>query len=402
MITQTGHGNRSEGAEALDRTREDGTPVWDVWVSYTNPKTGASKRHVKRGFKSSKEAEEHRRKVTAEVDAQRFVKPSAMTLEAYLTMWLDGHRGKQQTVAGYLTKVRLHVIPHIGHIQLGKLTTAHLSALYKRLEEQGSTGGKGPLSPASVLRVHDILNPALKAAVRDGLLQTNPATYANRPNARQAAAPEFTVWTAEDASRFLNCERDSRDHALWHFTVHTGVRRGEVLGLRWRDIDFTAKTAVIRQTVGVIRGKIITEELPKSNKPRVVDLDARTVEVLKAHKAAQNTERLALGERWKDQGLVFARGAYRLGPDEVAGGPRHPDRVARLFDRRSAKHSVPDVRFHDLRHTWATLALKNGIPVKVVQERLGHANPTITMNIYAHALPGMQADAAEQVARLIA
>lgn len=113
-------------------------------------------------------------------------------------------------------------------------------------------------------------------------------------------------------------------------------------------------------------------------------------------------DKLKLGTRWVDEGLIFARGSYRLKEGKTAGGPLHPERTSRLFKARLERHGLPEVRFHDLRHTWATLALKAGVAVKVVQERLGHANPSITMNIYSHVLPGMQAEAAEKVAALFA
>jgi integrase len=389
----------------VPRKLKDGTTVYDVWISYKDRETGQTKRKPFYGIKTYEEAQKKRREATAAVDARTFVNPSEQPLSDYLTAFLDTHRVKAQTLAGYRKWVTLHINPHIGHIKLSKLTTRHLSDLYRKLEREGSPKGKGPLKPSSVLHVHNTVSRALKQAVTDGLLASNPATTAIRPSAAEAAAPEFAVLTAAEVSRFLNQEKGKREYAIWHFFFTTGVRRGEALGLRWSDIDFeagTAGTAVIRQTVGVIRGKIVRETLPKSNKPRVIDLDAKTREVLKAYRKAQAVERLALGDRWVDEDLVFARDGFRLGPNQKAGGPRHPDRLARLFDRRLAKAKVPDVRLHDVRHTWATLALKNGVPVKVVQERLGHANPTITFNIYTHALPGMQHAAAEQVASLIA
>lgn len=202
------------------------------------------------------------------------------------------------------------------------------------------------------------------------------------------------------APAFLHGERDAPQFALWHFLASTGVRRGEALGLRWQDLDFEHKTAVIRQTVGAIRGKVVREPLPKSSKPRVIDLDTKTIKILKTHKAAQAADKLKLGSRYIDEDLVFARGSVRLRDGRMAGGPLHPERTSRLFDARIAQHKLPDIRLHDLRHTWASLALKSGIPVKVVQERLGHANPTITMNIYAHVIKGRQAEAAETVAAL--
>jgi integrase len=258
------------------------------------------------------------------------------------------------------------------------------------------------LSLRTVREIHTIISAALSQAVRDGLILANPANQAKPPTAKEAAAPEFTVWSAEELRIFLSKERKSLQFALWHFVASTGVRRGEALGLRWRDIDWETKTATVRQTVGAIRGKVIREPLPKSNKPRVIDLDATTIKVLKAHRAAQAADKLQLGKRWVDEDLVFARGSFRLAEGKTAGGPLHPERTSRLFKARLDRHGLPEVRFHDLRHTWATLALRAGVPVKVVQERLGHANPSITMNIYAHVLPGMQAEAAEKVAALFA
>ncbi|WP_160050886.1 tyrosine-type recombinase/integrase [Nocardiopsis sp. FR4] len=393
---------RSNGdGSVAPRTLKSGKTVYDVWVSYTNPVTGLKERYIKKGFKTKTEAEKHRREKVAEAQRQALVNPSDQKLSVYLDTWLEGHRIKQQTKAGYERKIRLHVKPHVGEVKLGRLTGIMLTKLYRTLEEKGSPyPAKGPLSARSVREVHTILSAALNQAVKDGLLVVNPAVQAKPPTTKEAAPPEFSVWSGEELRAFLHAERDTAHHPVWHFIASTGVRRGEALGLRWQDIDLEAKTAVIRQTVGVIEGRIIREPLPKSSKPRVIDLDEKTVKVLKRHRVTQAKERLELGSRWLDEGLVFAKGSYRLRKGTFAGGPMHPDRVSRVFDARIHKHGLKDIRLHDLRHTWATLALKAGVPVKVVQERLGHANPSITMNIYAHALPGMQAHAAEQVAAL--
>jgi integrase len=395
---------RSNGDGSVSpRKLTSGKVVYDVWVSFTDPVTGRSKRYVKKGFATKTEADKHRREKVAEAARAALINPSAQPLGVYLDSWLEGHRVKQQTREGYRNKIRLHIKPHVGKTPLNKLTGVMLTRLYRTLETEGSPKpAKGPLSPRTVREIHTILSAALGQAVKDGLITVNPASTAKPPTAKEAAAPEFAVWSAEDLRRFLDREKETPQFALWHFVASTGVRRGEALGLRWQDIDFDAQTAVIRQTIGAIRGKVIREPLPKSSKPRVIDLDAKTVKVLKAHKAAQAAEKLSLGSRWRDEGLVFARGGFRLADGQFAGGPLHPERISRLFKARLERHKLPEVRFHDLRHTWATLALKSGVPVKVVQERLGHANPSITMNIYAHALPGMQAEAAEKVAALFA
>ena len=216
------------------------------------------------------------------------------------------------------------------------------------------------------------------------------------------SGPEHATWTPEEMRRFLLATRDSVRGPLWHFLATTGARRGEALGLRWRDLDLDAGTASIRQTIGVDSGRIIRNPTTKSGKPRVIDLDVETVATLRRHRAAQNAERLRLGDRWKDEGLVFCRDGQQLRSGRVAGGPLNGDKVSKSFKRACARAGVPDIRLHDVRHTWATLALRAGVPVKVVQERLGHANPSITLGIYAHVLPGMQREAAETVANLFA
>lgn len=382
---------------------KDGSIRYDVWITYRDAVTGERKRHRKKGFKTKQEANEYRRKKTAEVDQQVFVKPSNQPFGVYLDAWLEGHRVKQQTKEGYRNKIRLHVKPHIGRTPLNKISSSVLNKLYRVLETKGSPApALGPLSPRTVREIHTILSAALNQAVQDGVIVANPAAKAKPPTTKEAAAPEFHVWSAEELRAFLHAERQTLQYPLWLFIASTGVRRGEALGLRWRDIDWDNQTAVIRETVGAIRGKIIREPLPKSNKPRVIDLDRRTLDALKAHKSAQAADRLKLGSQWVDEGLVFARGSHKLMDDQTAGGPLHPERTSRLFKARLAKHGLPDVRLHDLRHTWATLALKAGVPVKVVQERLGHANPSITMNIYAHVIKGMQAEAAETVSALFA
>ncbi len=384
-------------------TLKDGTLRYDVWITFTDPVTGETKRHRKKGFKTKQEANEYRRKKTVEVDQQTFVKPSNQPLGAYLDAWLESHRVKRQTKEGYRNKIRLHVQPHIGRTPVNKVTPTLLNQLYRTLETKGSPKpAQGPLSPRTVREIHTILSAAFSQAVHDGLITTSPTSKAKPPTTKEAAAPEFTVWSSEELRAFLHAERDQTQYALWHFLASTGVRRGEALGIRWQDIDWETKTAVIRQTVGAIRGKVIRESLPKSNKPRVIDLDRKTLDVLKAHRAAQAADRLSLGSQWVDEGLVFARGSYRLADGQTAGGPLHPERTSRLFKDRISKHKLTDIRLHDLRHTWASLALKSGVPVKVVQERLGHANPSITMNIYAHVIKGMQAEAAETVAALFA
>lgn len=238
-------------------------------------------------------------------------------------------------------------------------------------------------------------------AVRWRRLTVNPATQATPPSASAAKAPEMKVWTGPQLERFLLlCERD-RYYSAFYFLAMTGCRRGEALGLRWSDLDWEAKTAAIRQTVvpltkpsGIGReGRILPRT--KTDRARVIEMDSATLAMLKSWHARQAQERLLMGTGYQDNDLVFSR------PD---GRPYHPEAFSKTFDRRlrqAAFAELPTIRVHDLRHTWATLALAAGVPTRVVADRLGHSSTAVTQAIYQHVVPGMQAGAAEKVSALV-
>lgn len=309
----------------------------------------------------------------------------------------DGQRGDS-----YRKNVRLHVEPHIGALRLEQLTGSRLTKLYHQLEATGRVDGKGGLSARTVRYVHTIIHAGLGAAVRDGLLAVNPADKADPPSAKSAASPEMHFWTADELRAFLNQRTQAKDELLiaWSLLASTGMRRGEALGLRWADVDFDGSRLSVRRSATVIKHKGAGEEIlvgpPKSGKARTDDLDPGTLAALKAHKAAQGTLALALA---RDDAYVLAN---------LDGSVRQPERFSRRFvaavvttRRALGEDRLSKIRLHDLRHTHATLLLAAGIPVKVVSERLGHANAMITLGIYAHVMPGMQAEAAAKFAALM-
>jgi integrase len=250
--------------------------------------------------------------------------------------------------------------------------------------------------------VHNILSGACSSAVKAGLLAANPCALAESPAAKQAARRKPTVWSAEQLKTFLQSERESDDYALWLFLASTGVRRGEALGLSWSNVDLEAGTAAVYETVGVSRGKIVREGAPKDKEPRVVHLAEPVTRALKSHRRTQNAERLRLGPRWVDEGLVFTRGEYRLREGHMAGGPLNGDKVTERFKRKAAALGLPVIRLHDMRHGWATFALQAGVALKVVQEQLGHSSYHVTANIYSHVGADLQREAAETVTRMFA
>jgi len=315
---------------------------------------------------------------------------------------LDGLRKEPSTVASYRKNVRLHVEPHIGALRLEQLTGTRLTKLYHQLEKTGRVDGKGGLSARTVRYVHTIIHAGLGAAVRDGLLSVNPADKADPPSVKAAASPEMRFWTADELRTFLDQRGQASDELLiaWSLLVSTGMRRGEALGLRWADVDFESARLSVRRSATVVKHKGQGEELiigpPKSGRPRTVDVDPGTLAALKAHKVAQGTLALALA---RDDAYVLAN---------LDGSVRHPERFSRRFVAAvvAARKAVGEdrlskIRLHDLRHTHATLLLAAGVPVKVVSERLGHASAMITLGIYAHVMPGMQAEAAAKFGALL-
>ena len=314
------------------------------------------------------------------------------TLGAYLTdRWLpiQESRLRPSTYLSYASTVRLHVVPYIGRIRLDKLQAGDLDSLYLQLLRDGNRRGKSPggLDPTSVRYVHRILNKALADAHRKGAVSRNVAGLADPPKRESIGTKsKIQVWDAPDLRRFLISTVNHRHHTLWLVAAKTGMRRGEIMGLRWHDIDFENSTISIRRALVVVGWKIHVSDVKTASGRRTIDIDIRTAEALRDLKTAQEKVSSERGELFDNRGLVFGRADRR---------PDHPEYITRTFDRLVVKYKLPIIRFHDIRHTHATLLLKAGVPAKVVAERLGHATAGFTLNVYQHVLPGMQAAAAD-------
>ena len=394
----------------------EGRPkVWAVQLpNVRDPDTGRVHRPTKRGFASQREAEEWRQEHARSARQGTYRKPSKLTLSDYLDKHLEALDVRATTRDGYRRKIENHIRPQLGSRPLAEITRQDLERLYRTLRTKGRTdhmAGAG-LSPGSVRQVHAILSGAFSEAERDGLILSNPCRHARLPARGMAAelGHEMQVWEARTLRAFLDATEDERHSMLWRFLAMTGARRGEALALRWTDLDLDSEhpTVTIARSLGLAADetgpKVLHLTPTKTGRKRRVHLDAATVAALKAWKARQSAERLAAGSRWTDptEGrLVFARDAVRLGPGESAGGYLHPERVSRLFVSAVQRHGMPPIRLHDLRHTWATLALASGVEVKTVQEHLGHSTPVITLTTYAHVLGSQRQQAAERVAALL-
>ncbi len=364
---------------------------WAVVVDVgVDADTGKRRQRWHSGFDRRKDAERELSAILQRLDNGVYVEPARQTVAVYLDAWLAAQRSRLRpaTLESYTSVIGAHVVPELGHVALAKLTAAHLDQLYAGLLADGRSDGAGGLSARTVRYTHTIVKRALADAARKGLVARNVAELADPPSVKATKAPTMRTWTADEVATFLEHVRDDRLYAAWLLAASTGARRGEVLGLRWRDLEHD-RASIIQTIIDGPDGPRVSR--PKSGRGRSIALDAATVDALRAHRRAQAAERLAWGPAYRDHDLVVCR---------EDGSPVRPRSLTRAFAGHAAEAGLPAIRLHDLRHTWATLALGAGVHPKIVSERLGHASIAITLDTYSHVSAGMQEDAAATVAAL--
>jgi integrase len=367
-------GRRGNG-EGLIRQRADG-----LWEGRLTLPTGKHK-----SFYGKRRQDIQRKLDDARRDLAQGILPqnSRLTLDQYLAVWLETCRPPQlapSTYLGYERYVRKDINPALGATPLALLTAQMLQRFYADKLAEG-------LAPTTVRHIHACLRKALQDGVRQGLFPRNMADLAKAPPMR---AKVMRTWSQEEANHFLDAAHGDRLEALWALALTTGMREGELLGLRWRDVDVEGREVHIQRALA--RGLERNRELaaPKTTASRRhIRLTEYAVNALRRHRARQAEERLALGAAWASGGegdLVFTN---------TVGNALDPTNLTRsAFKPLIERAQVPTIRIHDLRHTAATLLLKQGIGIKVVTEMLGHSDVAITLRIYAHVLPDMQAQAA--------
>lgn len=375
--------------------RRKGTKTWTFAVDLgPDPVTGKRRRKNYYGYATRRDAEAARVEIVAKLRNGMYVDPSKQTLGAFLEeVWLPTvePRVEAATHDNYRGVIQRYVVPRLGSVAVQAVTSAHLNGLYAHLAKCGGREER-PLSPRTVRLVHVVVRKALKDAVRWNLLARNPADAADPPKQKRSQVAH-SLWTVEDAQVFVASVEEDRMRCAWLLAISTGMRRGEVAGLRWRDVDLDAKSVAIRQTRTSVGYEVVVKS-PKSGSQRVVALDDLAVSHLVDHRKRQNEERLAFGPGYDtSHDLVFRH---------EDGTPIHPELFTEWFQKRVAAAGLPHMRFHDLRHLHATLGLAAGVHPLVMSKRLGHANVSITLDTYSHVIPQMDRDAAGVVAAALA
>jgi integrase len=369
--------------------RKDG--AWSYRVDLgPDPATGRRRQVARQGFRTRKAAEAALGEVLSAVATGSAVNRSRTTTGEYLDDWLvsQQHRLRPTTMHSYKLAVA-RIRPRLGGVAVQALTPLQIERFYADLLREGGSRGQ-PLSSKTVRNSHVVLRKALADAERLGLVSRNAAASARPPS---SVPREFATWTSEDLREFFTAIRDERIYPALVVVATTGMRRSEVLGLRWSDVDLDGARLSIVQTLTAVNGEPVIGPTKTSRSRRTVYLDMQTVGVLREHRRRQREERLIAGPAWDASTDL----AFR----DEAGVLLHPDWFTREFGRLVIVSGLRPIRLHDLRHTYATLALKAGVHPKVVSDRLGHATVGITLDLYSHVTPAIARDAADVVAQSI-
>jgi integrase len=366
--------------------RERSPGHWSIVLDVPDPQTGKRRRkwHTFKGTK--REAQIESARLISAVQGGTYLEPSKTTLAQFFDRWLD-HMGSQispKSHARYSELARKNIAPLLGSILLTKLRPAAISSAYSKALTDGRRDGAGGLSPQTVTHMHRVLKQALGQAVKWELLTRNPADAVDPPRTNRGM---MNTYDLDQTAELIEAMRPTRMLVPTLLAVLCGMRRGEVAALRWKTVDLASGQLAILESAEQVGSKV-RYKTPKSGKGRTLALSASLIEELRAHRLRQAEELLKVGVRLSDDTFVVA---------QADGSPLQPDTLTQDWVRKLADTSLPRIRFHDLRHAHATHMLANGVHPKVASERLGHSKIGITLDLYSHVLPGMEADAAERV-----
>lgn len=366
-----GHGEGS----VFERKTGDRNKPWVAQVSLGQ----GQKRTV--GYYSTKpEAIAAKNKALQEIEQLKRVKNSRQTLGQYLEYWFEHvHRLpiRLSTYVQHRSILKCHILPTLGNIPMQKLTTRDVQQLVSKLQER--------LSAGRVRTIYTLLHQALEHAINEDLLSNNVCDRVTLPRLETA---ERSVLTQKQAQQFVEAAKDSDLEALFIVALTSGLRHGELRALKWQQIDFEQGKLHVRHSAGDIDGYGTVESEPKSNNGRrTIVLHVFVVETLKRHRLNQLECKRQAGSAWKDLDLVF--------PSRT-GNYFCKNTLYRNFAKTLNKAGLPPMRVHDLRHSAATILLAMGVNIKVIQEILGHSNVSLTLKVYSHVLPGMQAEAMQK------
>ncbi len=341
-------------------------------------------KHVSKYYKTQGECREWLRNIRNQVEEGLTFTGAQTSLTVFLKEWLiiNDTSVRPNTSVQYRQIVNQHIIPDLGAIKLKDLNPRQIQALYGKKLSSGS-------SARTVTLIHAVLRRALNHALKLGTIGRNPALAVTRPKSKRK---EMKTLSDSQVRTFLSFTEGDRFEVLFWLAVTTGLRQGELVGLKWSDVDWVNRRLRIQRQLQRVSGGLTFSEPKSAAGRRVIALGVATIEKLRKHQLFQLEEIKAFGNLWKENDMIFP---------STKGTPMDPSNLYHNFKEILITAGLPNIRFHDLRHTAATLMLQQGVHPKVVQERLGHSDISMTLNTYSHVLPVMQDEAAEKMDDLL-
>ncbi|MFT8320837.1 MAG: site-specific integrase [Bacillus sp. (in: firmicutes)] len=351
-----------------------------------HPITGSRKQVYRGGFRTKKEAELAKAEFIAQLKKEGYFPTQSELMEDFIIKWLNTvykHEVQPTTFERAKSIVENHILPAFTKKEVSSIKTYDVQQFLSSKSNDG-------LSPATVKIIRNLLSKAFQTAIDWELINGNPTERVKGPS---IVKKEKEIWTSEEAKTFLESCDELRWTVAFSLGLHTGMRRGEILALKWENINFEKQTVKIKESLAYTKEHGLTFNTPKtSNSYREVVLPASIIELLKQHKSEQNIMKQRMGTSYHQFNLVVST---------ADGKPIHPRNLARTFDRLIEKAGIKKISIHGLRHTNATLLMKQGINPKIVSERLGHANVGITLDIYSHTDLDMQVESAAKLEEML-
>jgi integrase len=366
--------------------RKRGANSWQLIYELPRDVDGRRKQGRQTVHGTKRDADAKLREILTSLDQGGYISPTKETLGAFLERWLATYAAtntRERTMKDYRGIVSRYLKPSLGTIEVTALRPEHVQGLYASMRERG-------LAAMTILHTHRLLKESLSHAVKWQLINRNVCDAVDAPRPQRK---EMMALAEDDVTRLFRASEGTEFHPVFHVALHTGMRRSEVLALKWENIDLEHWVIQVASGLHRINGKgiMLTPTKNRSSR-RTVAISEGVANLLRQVQGEQLLLQIEIGGEWNSAGFVFT---------DPSGAPLDPDRVTRAFMRISKSAGLTGLRLHDLRHTHATLMLKAGVPAKVVSERLGHASISTTIDIYSHVLPGMQEDAVAKFSRLL-
>jgi integrase len=382
----------NKGIDKNGKTKNN-LKVYDVFYRYRDPATGKVKQTSKKGFRGKGEAEDFLLRINTQLMDNNFIQIKKLTLREYLIDWLSTYvetNLRKSTIAGYRRNLEQHVVPHLGNVELQSLTSSQIDNFYAKKQKDGRLDGRGGLSAKSMIYIHRVLNEALEHAVKKRLITRNVAKdIINLPRIKKHKSE---IYSANEIKALLEFVKNTNMEVPIILAAICGMRRGEILGLMWSEVSFENQTIKVCRQLLPTKNGLEFEEPKSEDSNRTINAPAEVMDMLYRQSERQQEYKRLLGDEYHNNELVNCQNNGEL---------LNPSYFSKQFAQTIKNAGLKHVRFHDLRHSCASLMLTAGVPMKVASQILGHSSIGITADLYTHVITDLKKDAADKIGNIL-